>query len=159
MIVTFIYKFNNNHIYYGKFVGYVSSNYNYGLNNEIKKIIYPIIKSKYRIYKSDLCVGILNTSYDNYYDCVNEKEIFDLLILEEKNIYLDHDEFTEKYDEESTEEELTEEEGEEYEVTEEDEEVTEEEDEEVTEEEEKENTEDEKVTEEDEDIKIILDVD
>ncbi len=123
MIVTFIYKVKgNSQTYFGKYVGYISGSYENGLNNEIKKIIYPIIKTKHNIYSSDLCVGILYSLNGGFYDCVNEQDIFNLLIIEEINkIYLDHEDIT--IIEESTEEEYnSSEDEEEYNSSEDDEE-------------------------------------
>ena len=86
MIVTFIYKLPNDMIYYGKYIGYITDNYEYGLDLEIKTLIYPIIKKKYNINKSELYVGILSSDRKNYeFFSIHEKNIFNILYNEAEN--------------------------------------------------------------------------
>ncbi len=97
MTVTFIYKINNdNTVYFGKYIGYITDDYDNSLDYEIKSMIYPILKTKYNnLQKSDLHTGILfhkKQEFDYYSE--NEKYAFNLWCCEtnydQKKIFLDN---------------------------------------------------------------------
>ena len=95
MTVTFIYKlYNENTVYFGKYIATVTDDYNVSLDHEIKSLIYPILKIEYKnLEKSDLQVGILfNLRQDYDYYSENEKNVFNLWYYEsrkETKIFLD----------------------------------------------------------------------
>lgn len=95
MIVTFIYKLGqDNTKYYGKYIGYVSSDYEEGLDKEITSILYHIFEKEYGVKNiEDIVVGVLGFARDTYdYFSENEANIFDLLYCDwsnqEPEIYL-----------------------------------------------------------------------
>ena len=84
MIVTFIYKNKNSTTkYYGKYIGYLSNDYNEGLDRELLNYtsIYSILKEPLDLNdQNDLIIGILGFNRDTYdYFSEEEKYIFDLL--------------------------------------------------------------------------------
>ena len=97
MIVTFIYKKkNSNTKYFGKYIGYLSSSYEEGLDRELAtRYIYDLVKeSLYLNDPSELIIGILGFNRETC-DYFSEEEayIFDLLYCnwtggQEKEIYL-----------------------------------------------------------------------
>ena len=93
MIVTFLYSIGNS-TYYGKYIGYVTDNYEDGLDIEIQRIIYPYVKTYYQLRnQSDLKIGILFYQRDSYaYFTPDECKVFQLLFCnftnENKELYL-----------------------------------------------------------------------
>lgn len=87
MIVSFIYRFKNDPtIYYGKYIGYVSNDYEEGLDKEMVNIIkYPLQKEleSRNIDPEDpssITIGILGADRDiKDYFSETEKDIFNLL--------------------------------------------------------------------------------
>jgi len=95
-IITFIYKhINCSARYYGKYVGYVSDDYEEGLDREMATIIYDILKDKLSLQDiSELIIGVLSVQRDGYdYFSEEECKVFDLLYCkwsnEEPEIYID----------------------------------------------------------------------
>lgn len=106
MLITFIYKFLNNTKYFGKFVGDLSylmytnkstiDINNINTTNLIKIELVQIIMKEYLITNislDDIFLGIIaiNETYDQY--CIDEKNIFDVLIIYndfEKLIYFEN---------------------------------------------------------------------
>lgn len=93
MIVTFIYKIN--HLkYHGKYVGYIPTDYEEGLDKEIYYIFRDIFEKYYGVKKDeDVTIGILGFNRDTYdYFSENEAGVFDLLYCnwsnQEAEIYL-----------------------------------------------------------------------
>lgn len=81
MIVTFIYKIKNSEKYYGKYIGYLSDDYEEGLDIELTQKLYNIFE-KYYFANSldDIVVGVIGFNRDTYdYFSDNESNIFDLL--------------------------------------------------------------------------------
>lgn len=94
MIVTFLYRIRDI-TYYGKYIGYITDDYDDGLDIEVQKIIYPYIKEYYHIADpSELSVGILSyqrTSYEFFSS--DECKVFQLLICnfsnkDDKELYI-----------------------------------------------------------------------
>lgn len=96
MIVTFIYKTkNSNTKYFGKYIGYISNNYEQGLDREIVNYIYTILKTPLNLSDpSDLIIGILGFNRETCdYFSEEEAHIFDFLYCnwtggQEKEVYL-----------------------------------------------------------------------
>ena len=94
MIVTFIYKINDKK-YYGKYIGYISDNYEVGLDKEISYKLYNIFRKFYSIKdEEEVSIGILGFNRDTYdYFSENEAKVFDLLYCDWSNqdpeIYLE----------------------------------------------------------------------
>jgi len=173
MTVTFIYKINNdNTVYFGKYIGYITDDYNDSLDYEIKSMIYPILKTKYNnLQISDLHTGILfHKKQDFDYYSENEKYAFNLwcceTIYNQKKIFLDTIEIdynTIKFNDIITEENSTPDEqsdtpDEQSDTSEEESNITEEESN-ITEEESNITEEESNITEEEDPIIQILDVD
>jgi hypothetical protein len=96
MIITFIYKFKGDHkIYYGKYIGYITDDYEEGLDKELASTLYSIFEKHYSISSmDDVVIGILSFYRDTSdYFSENEANIFDLLCCEwsigEPELYLD----------------------------------------------------------------------
>lgn len=95
MIITFIYKIkNDNNTYYGKYLGYMSDDYEEGLDIELLSKIFHVLKEGYNVETcDDVNIGVLGFNRDTY-DYFSEKEanIFDLLYCnwsnQPKEIYL-----------------------------------------------------------------------
>jgi len=93
MIITFLYRINDL-TYYGKYIGYISDNYEDGLDIEIQRIIYPYVKEYYHLtHPSQLHIGILfyqSTSYT--YFSSEECNVFQFLLCnfsnDNKELYL-----------------------------------------------------------------------
>ena len=81
MIVTFIYKIKNGEKYYGKYIGYLSDDYEEGLDKELIEKLYNIFEKHYFVSSlDDIVLGVLGFSRDTYdYFSDNESKIFDLL--------------------------------------------------------------------------------
>lgn len=82
MIVTFIYKIGQDTTkYYGKYIGYVSEEYEEGLDKEIQDKLYTIFEREYGIKNiEDILVGILGFSKGTSdFFSENESNIFDIL--------------------------------------------------------------------------------
>jgi len=80
MIVVFFYKINGQR-YYGKYIGYVSDGYEYGLDIEIRSIFYPIWKNVYSLSsEEEVCVGIVSDRREgsDYYS-EQERNVFDTI--------------------------------------------------------------------------------
>ena len=83
-IITFIYKHkNSNTRYYGKYIGYISDDYEEGLDRELAYILYcnDIIKGKLNLNDIyDLSIGLLSVDriVKDYFS-EQESKIFDLL--------------------------------------------------------------------------------
>jgi hypothetical protein len=97
MIVTFIYKNKNSGTkYFGKYIGYLSENYEEGLDRELANIyIYNIVKEFLNLNDpSELIIGILGFNRETRdYFSEEEARIFDLLYCnwtggQEKEVYL-----------------------------------------------------------------------
>lgn len=96
MIITFIYKFKGDYkIYYGKYIGYMTYDYEEGLDKELTNTLYHIFEKYYSISSiDDVVIGILNACRDTSdYFSENEANIFDLLFCDwsigEPELYLD----------------------------------------------------------------------
>jgi hypothetical protein len=93
MIVSFIYRFKGDpKIYYGKYIGYVSDDYEEGLDREIAIILMnPLKEELKRRYidsedPSSIIVGVLGCDRDiKDYFSETEKDIFDLLFCNWSN--------------------------------------------------------------------------
>ena len=93
MIITFIYKIKNsnlydsNHKYYGKYIGYVSDDYEEGLDKELSNTLYTLFENHYSIKSiDDIVIGVLGFNRDTYdYFSENEANIFDLLYCDWSN--------------------------------------------------------------------------
>jgi len=87
MIVSFIYRFKNDPtMYYGKYIGYVSDNYEDGLDTEIANIIKNPLQNELESRNIDpedpssITIGILGADRNiKDYFSENEKDIFNLL--------------------------------------------------------------------------------
>ena len=87
MIVSFIYRFKNDStLYYGKYIGYVSDDYEEGLDQEMVNIIKYPLKKEFESRNIDpedpssITIGILGADRDiKDYFSENEKNIFNLL--------------------------------------------------------------------------------
>lgn len=96
MIITFIYKFKgDNQKYYGKYIGYMSDQYEEGLDKELANTLYSIFEKHYSITSmDDVVIGILGAYRETSdYFSENESNIFDLLwcdwTIGEPELYLD----------------------------------------------------------------------
>lgn len=101
MIITFIYKINNSSTfdnskkYYGKYIGYMSDDYEEGLDKELTHKLYDLFKKYYSINNiDDIVIGVIGFNRDTYdYFSENEANIFDILYCDwsnqEPEIYLD----------------------------------------------------------------------
>lgn len=83
MIISFIYTIQKcNTVFYGKYVGFVTDNYEEGLDVELLKIIYPILQKYYDLKdESDVTLGILTYNRKDGVDYFseNEKNVFTML--------------------------------------------------------------------------------
>jgi hypothetical protein len=86
MLITFLYKIRDS-TYYGKYVGYMSDNYDEGLDIEMRNLIFPLIRDVYSMDDpSELMVGILfSQRKDVDYYSESEKIVFDLLYCKWSN--------------------------------------------------------------------------
>lgn len=86
MIITFLYQIQGIR-YYGKYVGYLSDDYEEGLDIELKNIIYPEIANYYDTEDpSDVQIGVLFSSRNGSdYFSEEEKTVFGLLYLNWSN--------------------------------------------------------------------------
>jgi hypothetical protein len=93
MIVTFLYRVNDV-TYYGKYIGYVSDDYEDGLDIEIQRIIYPYLQHHYQLtHETQLHIGILCYQSESYtYFSPEERNVFQFLLCnflnENKELYL-----------------------------------------------------------------------
>ena len=87
MIVSFIYRFKNDQtIHYGKYIGYVSNEYEEGLDREIATLITPLLRKELESRNIDpedsssLIIGVLGSNREiaDYFS-ETEKDVFDLL--------------------------------------------------------------------------------
>jgi hypothetical protein len=80
MIIAFIYRIADK-IYHGKYIGYVSDDYDEGLDIELRKELYPVWKNTYPISKEeDVSIGIISYCRSGYeFFSENEKNVFDTL--------------------------------------------------------------------------------
>ena len=93
MIVTFLYRIHET-VYHGKYIGYISDDYEEGLDIEIRRIFYPIWKHAYSLQSiSDVYVGILSYQRKEYeYFSEHEKYVFTSLYCNwdtESEIFID----------------------------------------------------------------------
>lgn len=102
MIITFIYKISNSSKYYGKYIGYISENYEEGLDIQLKHKLFPIFEKYYSLNDiNEISIGILGFNRDSY-DYFSEKEafVFDFLYCdwtnEPKEIYLNNNKIDER---------------------------------------------------------------
>jgi len=87
MIVSFIYRFKNDPtIHYGKYIGYVSDDYEEGLDREMVHIIKQPLQKEFESRNIDpedpssIIIGILGSNRDvTDYFSETEKDIFNLL--------------------------------------------------------------------------------
>ncbi len=82
MIISFIYKIKDSDIkYYGKYIGYIKTTYEEGLDVELSNTIYPYIKTYYDLDNEDqLSIGIIGFNRDvSDYFSEKEKDVFDFL--------------------------------------------------------------------------------
>jgi hypothetical protein len=86
MIITFLYRIRD-HTYYGKYIGYVSQNYEEGLDMELQSILFPVLSEHYSIQDpAALRIGILSSQRNGGdYFSENEKHVFDLLYCKWSN--------------------------------------------------------------------------
>lgn len=93
MIVTFLYRVNDL-TYYGKYIGYLSNDYEDGLDIEIQSIIYPYLKNHYQLtHETQLHIGILFYTSESYaYFSSEERNVFQFLLYnfsnDNKELYL-----------------------------------------------------------------------
>lgn len=93
MIVTFLYRINDV-TYYGKYIGYVSDDYEDGLDIEIQRIMYPYVQRYYQLTReTQLHIGILCYQSESYtYFSPEECNVFQFLLCnfsnENKELYL-----------------------------------------------------------------------
>ena len=80
MIITFFYRIGEK-LYHGKYIGYMPTDYEEGLDIEVLNKFYPIWKQVYSLQDTaDVCVAILSYQRNgNDYFSENEKYIFDTL--------------------------------------------------------------------------------
>jgi len=80
MIISFFYRIGEK-LYHGKYIGYMSNDYDEGLDIEVLNMCYPIWKHAYSLQdESDVCVAIISYQRNgNDYFSENEKHIFDTL--------------------------------------------------------------------------------
>lgn len=82
MIISFFFRIKHGETrYYGKYIGYVSDDYDEGLDIELRHELYPILKTYYGLEEeSDLQIGILSHQRDGSdFFSEEEKNVFDLL--------------------------------------------------------------------------------
>lgn len=81
MIVTFLYRVNDI-TYYGKYIGYISDEYEDGLDIEIQRIMYPYVKNHYQLtHETQLHIGILFYQSSSYtYFSSEERNVFQFLL-------------------------------------------------------------------------------
>ena len=86
MIITFLYYVKEVR-YYGKYVGYVSDNYEEGLDVEVRNTVFPELAAHYGIKdSSEIPFGILSFLRNGHdYFSEQEKDAFDLLYLNWSN--------------------------------------------------------------------------
>lgn len=86
MLIAFFYKIAGK-IYYGKYIGYMSDDYDDGLDMEIHTLFYPVWKPVYSLEReTDVVVGIISYQRDGYdYFSENEKNLFDVLLCNWSN--------------------------------------------------------------------------
>jgi hypothetical protein len=80
MIISFFYRIREK-MYHGKYIGYVSNDYDEGLDIEVLNMCYPIWKHAYSLQdESDVYVAIISYQRNgNDYFSENEKYVFDTL--------------------------------------------------------------------------------
>ena len=87
MIVTFLYRVKDA-TYYGKYIGYISDNYEDGLDIEIQRIMYPYVKRYYHLTNQS---ELYQTESYTYFSS-EESKVFQLLFCnflnENKELYL-----------------------------------------------------------------------
>ena len=60
MIISFFYRIGEK-LYHGKYIGYMSNDYDEGLDIEVLNMCYPIWKHAYSLQdESDVCVAIIS---------------------------------------------------------------------------------------------------
>jgi hypothetical protein len=86
MIVTFLYRIRDI-TYYGKYIGYVSDDYEDGLDIEIQRIIYPYLQHYYQLTQpSQVNIGILFYQSESYtYFSPEERNVFQFLLCNFSN--------------------------------------------------------------------------
>ena len=88
MIITFLFRVNYDvPRSYGKYIGYVSDDYEEGLDIELRNCLYPVLKESYRLeQESDLQIGIVSHHRDGSdYFSEEEKNVFDVLYCKWSN--------------------------------------------------------------------------
>ena len=68
-------------LYHGKYIGYVSDEYEEGLDIEVRAIFYPLWKKTYSLSRiEDVTIGIVSSRRDGFdYFSEHEKGVFDTL--------------------------------------------------------------------------------
>ena len=95
MIIVFMYRIQGI-LRHGKYIGYVSDDYEEGLDRELVHILYPVLQSVYPISsKDEVGMVILSAQRDGYdYFSDQEKDIVDLLYCnwsnQEPEIFVHH---------------------------------------------------------------------
>jgi len=88
MIITFLFRIKYGEIrYYGKYIGYASSQYEEGLDIELHHELFPLLKKYYELEEeTDLQIGIISHHRDGSdYFSEEEKNVFDLLYCKWSN--------------------------------------------------------------------------
>ena len=88
MIISFLFRVNYDvPRSYGKYIGYVSDDYEEGLDIELRNYLYPVLKEYYRLeQESDLQIGIVSHHRDGSdYFSEEEKSVFDVLYCKWSN--------------------------------------------------------------------------
>ena len=91
MIVTFLYRVGNGPRKYGKYIGYLSDNYEEGMDKELESIIWPLLRAG---NQAAFHIGILYYSREAYeYFSEDERFVFDFLYCnwsnEPKELFID----------------------------------------------------------------------
>ena len=91
MIVTFLYRVGDGPRKYGKYIGYLSDNYEEGMDKELESVIWPLLGAGNR---DDFHIGILYYSREAYeYFSEDERLVFDFLYCnwsnEPKELFID----------------------------------------------------------------------
>ena len=92
MIVTFLYRMGDGPRKYGKYIGYLSDDYEEGMDKELESIIWPLLRLSGNL--EDFHIGILYYSREGYeYFSEDEKLVFDFLYCnwsnEPKELFID----------------------------------------------------------------------
>lgn len=97
MIVTFLYRVGDGPRKYGKYIGYLSDNYEEGMDKELESIIWPLLRdagNAAHAEQASFHIGILYYSREAYeYFSEDERLVFDFLYCnwsnEPKELFID----------------------------------------------------------------------